>query len=379
MAETRKAGLRDWSGPAAVLLAVIGASAAAVSLLHARAEVGASAPPPTLPVTVARVTLEDGYVVEERYAGQVEPARKARLAFERAGLLTEVRVEDGRVVAAGEVVARLDARPLEIERRRLEAAAEQIAADLALGRATLERRRAVAERGFETGQSLDEARFAVAALEARAAEIEASLAAVGLDLEKSELRTPFAGTIAERRLDEGAVVSAGSELALLQETGAPRARIGLPPERAAALAPGEALTVEAGGREVAARLLSVSPHLDPATRTVAALFALDPNARLAMGDVARLTLRRKVESRGLRAPLAALTEGERGLWTLYVVEETESGPVARRSAVEALHVADGMAFVRGPLTEGRLIVTAGVNRLTQGQPVEPLVEPLPTD
>lgn len=364
--------LAGWLGAAMALALVVAASAAVVILLFLRAEAEAPAPAEPLPVHVRPAKTERGYWVRERYAGRIEPARETRLAFERDGLVTEVLVWQGDRVEAGQVIARLDREPLEIERRRLAAEAKQVAADLALARITFERRQTLAERGHETGQSLDEARYAVEALEARAAAIDARLAALALDNEKSELRTPFGGTVATRRIDEGAIVSAGAEVALLQETGRPRARIGLPPDRAAELAPGQALTVEAGGRQVGARLRSLSPKVDPATRTVAALLDLEPQAALAMGDVARLTLEHRMAAVGFHMPLAALSEGERGLWSLYVVEEGDDGPMARRAAVEVLHVADGEAFVRGPIAEGRPVIVAGVNRLAPGQSVRPL-------
>jgi hypothetical protein len=46
--------------------------------------------------------------------------------------------------------------------------------------------------------------------------------------------------------------------------------------------------------------------------------------------------------------------------------------VARREAVEALHIEEGRVFVRGAIPDGALLVTEGVNRLTQGQRVAPL-------
>ncbi len=371
----RRPPLRAWLAAGLFGALVAAAGAAALLALHARAARDApEAAAPPLPVRVATLRFQDGYAAEERFAGRVEPARSARLAFERAGLVAAVLVEEGDAVAGGAPVARLDADALGLERRRLEAQRRALEADLALGEATLARAETLRDRGFETGQTLDEARYRVAALKARIAETDAALAAVDLDLEKSVIRAPFAGVLARRLLDEGAVVSPGAALGLLQETGRPRARIGLPAARARALPPGFAATLETPAGPVAARLAAVSPEIDPATRTVSALFDLDPAADLAMGAVVRLPLLRREPGRGAWAPLSALQEGERGLWTVYVVEESADGPRARRAAVEALHVAGGRAFLRGPLPDGARIVAGGLNRLTANRLVAPVAE-----
>jgi hypothetical protein len=149
--------------------------------------------------------------------------------------------------------------------------------------------------------------------------------------------------------------------------------VGVPADVAAGLAPGAALTVETRSGPVGAVLRAVSPDVDPATRTRSLLLDIAPDAPLAMGEVVRLALSRPVADRGAWVPLGALQEGERGLWALYLAApDGQGGHVARREAVEALHVEAGRVFVRGAFADGALLVTEGVNRLTQGQRVAPL-------
>ena len=362
---------RAWTGALLFALLVGGGGALAVAALHARAATEPAPPRPALPVRVAPLALQDGYETVERFIGRVEPARATRVAFERGGLVSEVVVEEGDHVEAGEILARLDAEALRIEGRRLEAARAALEADLALAEATLSRAETLRDRGFETGQALDDARFRTQRLRAAIEETDAALARVALDIEKSTLRAPFAGVLARRDADEGAVLQAGASVGLLQETGRPQARIGLPPARSRRLDKTRAHRIATQAGVAEARLVSVSPDVDPATRTVAALFALPANVRVAMGDVVRLELSRTIAVSGAWVPLSALQEGERGLWTLYAVEDGKEGPVARRAAVEALHVADGRAYVRGPLPDGARIVVDGLNRIAQGQRVDP--------
>lgn len=339
-----------------------------------RSDVVAPAP---LPVRTEPLSVVDSYDVTDVFAGLTVPARRTDLAFERAGLVSEITVEDGDRVARGAVLARLDVRDVNIERNRLEAERTTLEADRALARRTLDRRTQLKAEGFETGQGYDQALYALNAIEGRISAVEARLEATALTLEKSALTAPFDGTVSARMLDEGAVVAPGTPLLRLIETGRPQAEIGLPAELARLLEHGETVSLEhagrtVAGRTVAGRVAAVSPDIEPGTRTVAVLIDIAPAADVPMGAVVRLARSRRIAERGAWVPLGALTEGTEGLWSLYTVELTEDGPVARRAAVELLHVEGGRAFVRGSFAETARAVTEGVHRLTDGRRVAPL-------
>jgi RND family efflux transporter MFP subunit len=366
---------------AAVKLALVGAVSAGVfagtEALRHRAEARHAADraePAALPVEVLRLRAESGYVVEDRFLGRLEPARRAALAFERGGLVTEVLVEEGDRVAAGDVVARLDVAALEAERDRLLAQRDQIAAALDLARRTLARQQALEGQGHASAQRLDEARLAAAVEEARAAEIEAAIARLDVDRARSVLTAPFDGTIGARRVDEGAVVAVGAPVVEILESDAPRARIGVSPEAAARLRVGERATLLIEGAPVSARLVALRPDLDPATRTVGALFAPTRPVAASFGAIAELRLPRFVEEPGYWAPVAALVEGERGLWSVLVAAPADgaAGPGGAeivREAVEVLHVEGERAFVRGTLEPGAALLADGPHRVAPGQRV----------
>jgi len=370
--QRRRTPFRAWAGAALFAALVAGASAAAVVGLHARAaddETQDNRAPVAVPARP--LAVQESYTRAESFAGRIEPRRETELAFERAGLVMEVMAEEGEVVAAGAVLARLDQEPLRIEKRRLEAERTSLKADLALAKATTERRARLRDRGFETGQSFDEARFEVDAVEARIDTLDARLEAIALDLRKSELTAPFAGEIAQRAVDEGRVVQAGSPLLSLQETGRPQARIGLPPERAEALSAGDAIGVAVDEREIIGTIAAVAPDLDPGTRTVSVLIDLPDGPRITMGEVVRLRLDLEIDAAGAWVPLTAFSEAERGLWSILIAASQGDGTRhVAREVVEVIHVAEGRAFVRGSFEDGALLITSGVHRLSLGQPVE---------
>ena len=353
-------------------LLLIAVMAGGIAALHMRAGArDATVAADPLPVAVVRPRLEEGYHVTERFAGRLEPRRTTPLAFERGGLVTRLYVDEGDEVAVGEVVARMDVMPLLVERDRLRAQQEQIHANLELARLTLDRQSALQQQGHASTQRLDEARLAVAALEADVTSVAAGIRLIEIEIGKSTLRAPYGGTIASRDVDEGTVVSAGLPVAALLETGRPRARIGVSPQVGAALVAGATYGLRAAGGTLPARLVGLRPDVEPDTRTVTALFGVDHIGDLSFGEVVELEVSRFVAGEGFWLPTIALTEGARGLWTVYVADEGdgESGPTVVREAVEVLHATEGRVFVRGTLRPGADVVIGGQQRVVPGQRV----------
>ncbi|MEL6476893.1 MAG: efflux RND transporter periplasmic adaptor subunit [Pseudomonadota bacterium] len=362
-----KTGLRAWLMAGMVALAVIGTGATAVQSLYARGaekETVAARPPLTVAVETAR--LVDHYTVRERFVGRIEPTRETAPAAERAGLLVEMLVEEGDRVAPGQALARLDTRPLSLARARLLAERDGIDADIELAERTSDRRARLVGDGWASGQAFDEARYSVSGLQARRAALAAEIGEIDLDIEKSTITAPFAGRITARLADEGAVLAAGTALLTLEEIDRPRARIGIPADRAAALAVAQEVRLDAAGAEVTGTVASITRAIDPVTRTVPVLIDLAPDPVLTMGEVVRLSLERAIPARGAWVALTALKEAERGLWSLMIV--TEAGVIGRE-AVELLHVQGDRAFVRGTFADGARVVADGGHRISAGQPV----------
>lgn len=368
--------LLTFVGSVAAALVVIGLAGVATVALYARgaAEADVAGRDP-LPVETATVRLQDGYRIARAYVGRVEPARTTRLAFERSGLVTAMEIEEGDRVRRGQPLAALDRASLEAERERLLADRRQFEARLELAQRTSRRQGSLANRGFSSDQRADEAKFEADALRAQIAGVAARIKALEIDLAKSRIEAPFDGVIALRLIDEGAVVAPGAAVAVLQEVARPQLRIGLPPETAARLRVGGAFPAVSGGRRFSARLLSVAPDVDPAVRTVTALFALETAQDGAppppMGDVARVLIEQTIPTKGVWAPLLALREAREGLWSVYTLRPTDEPSIwtVGLESVRIVAVEGDRAFVEGTLQDGARIVVAGLNRIARGQRV----------
>ncbi len=351
-------------------LMIGGAAAAGTAIIAGRAD--ATGPSEARPLPIAAIIAEasDSYTVTRYYAGQVEARRASRIGFERGGLITRVLADDGDRVVRGQVVAELDIALLETGRQEIVAQRAEARARLNLARLTLDRQRELNERGHIPDQRLDESRFEVQVIEAQVQRLEASLARIDVDLAKSRLLAPFDSIISDRLVDEGTVVTAGMPVFAVLDSGPLEARIGVPVRFAEDLAEGAPKRLEIAGKTVSATVEKIVPSLDPATRTVTAILSIEEALTAASGQLARLAIEEDIGEPGFWLPTTALTEGLRGLWTVFVLEPDGDGTfVVTRGEVEILHTTGDRVFVRGTLEAGDRLVASGLHRVAPGQRV----------
>lgn len=354
-----------------VTLAVLGgASAAGLAGYAMIAGQVQGAGGPAAPLTTVRamtVAPADGYAVTRRFTGQIEAASQTGLGFELGGRITEVLVDEGDLVAAGTVLARLDTRALIPERAALEAELLALAADAELARLTLARNDALTEAGFRSVAAQDDARLTLARVEAGMAAVRARIAGVDVRLDKSVLVAPFAAHVGTRLADPGQSVASGQPVLVLFDAAPAQARVGLPPDLAAGLAPGDVVRVDVGGRLQTARILLVRPDLDPGTRSRSVVLSLGGASGPALGDTVALILEQTVAEPGFWAPLGALREGVRGSWSVMAIEATPDGDRTIPAAVEVIHSDGAQVFLRGALPPGARIVAQAPDRVAPGQ------------
>jgi RND family efflux transporter MFP subunit len=354
-----------------VTLAIFGGAGAGVvaglSVITAAPESTPTRGAPLTTVAVMTVTQEPGYDVTRRFTGQIEAAARTDLGFELGGRVTEVLVEEGDVVPAGAVLARLDTSALIPERAALEAELAAAAADAELARLTLARNDTLTERGFRSVAAQDEARLALARAEASMAALNARIAGVDVRLEKSVLTAPFTARIGARLADPGLTVGTGQTVVVLFDAAPAQARVGLPPDVADDLSVGQGVTVEIGGAVLPATIRQIRPDLDASTRSRSVVLALEPGVDPVLGDTVALFLTQRVDDPGFWAPLSSLREGVRGSWSVMAVDAMPEGDRMLPAAVEVIHTDGARVFLRGMLPPGARIVAEAPDRVAPGQ------------
>jgi RND family efflux transporter MFP subunit len=176
-----------------------------------------SSPPSSATAAAAEATRSGGLVA----SGYVVARRKATVASEITGKVVEVLVDEGNVVQAGDLLARLDSTltesDLNLAKSRAvasEAAANAIAADLRDAERILARIQALQQKNFATEADLTKADARVAVLRAQQAQAQAQVQTARLDAKRAgevlaqhHIRAPFAGVVVERSAQPGEMIS----------------------------------------------------------------------------------------------------------------------------------------------------------------------------
>jgi RND family efflux transporter MFP subunit len=154
-------------------------------------------------------------------SGYITPRRRATVAAKITARVVDVYVDEGMVVAEGQLLARLDdsdaQKRLLAARAQRDATAALIASlkvSLANAERELVRNEGLAADGFASAQALDQARTAAEGLRAQVAaaeeQVRAADAQIGMarqDVENCTVRAPFGGVVVSKDAQRGEMVS----------------------------------------------------------------------------------------------------------------------------------------------------------------------------
>lgn len=427
---------------------ILGISGVGLIFLLARPIMLTSSDSPTvesqarvLPVETIRVEPVNSYQVSRTYTGEIAALRTSNLGFSRGGEIEQVLVREGDRITQGQTLARLDIRNLETQRQQLvaekaraeaqleelergariedidaaKAEVRDIEQQLKLQKKQRERREYLYNQGAISREELDEYAFGEGSLQARLSraksnlaelengtrpeqiaaqqatvqQLEAQIADINVNIDKSTLKAPFNGIVAVRELDEGTVANSGQSVIRLIENALPEARIGMPARVIEKLEIGSTQNLKLDSQTYQATIDSILPEVDSNTRTQTVVFKLDPSAiprinpaysiastgetpatAFPAGQTVRLELVNEIDTDGYWLPTDALTQGIRGLWNCYVITQSDDGKQqVQQQAVEIIHQQGDRALVRGTLQPGDEIVANGTHRLVPGQRV----------
>lgn len=307
--------------------------------------------------------------------GSVSAAQSAELSFEVSGRMLARMVEEGQIVDAGEVVARLDARDYVAQRDAARARRDTAKADY-------DRYRKAFESNAVTEQRVSRSK---GQLDINQAELDVAEKA----LQDTELRAPFGGRIAKRLVNDFASVRPKEPIMVLQDESSLELRVAVS-ERdwirgdtsvsAAELTRRINPRVEIAsirGRLFPAYVKELSNSADPVTRTYEASFGFESptDINVSPGMTGKVIVDLFTESAARGGALVSVQSNA-------VVADENSNPyvwvvdpltmrVARRP-VDLGELSGGMVFILSGLSGGDLVVVSGVNSLSDGMLVRDL-------
>ena len=348
--------------------------------------------------------------------GTLAAEERAEMGFKVPGRLARWDVDLGSRVAAGAVLAELDARDYELRRDRARAALEQARARLGLpvggdddtldsqsvgvvrqakarldqARLTLERSRELRDQGILAQADYDTSQAAFRVAESLyndsleevnnrrgiLAERRSDLAIAEQQLTDSRLLAPFSGAVQQRRANLGEYLAAGAPVLTLVKLTPLRLRLDVPEREALNVREGQAVAVRTEGATDAwpGRIVRLSPAIEEANRSLIVEAEVDNSKGLLRpGSFARAEIQTESGGDSVVVPASALVLFA-GIEKVVTVRE---GKALERPVTTVRHAGDAVEILSG-LEQGESVVVKPGN-LTTGAAVEvsPAAAPTP--
>ncbi|MBN2813012.1 MAG: efflux RND transporter periplasmic adaptor subunit [Bacteroidales bacterium] len=287
-------------------------------------------------------------------SGTILPDEEVDLSFETSGKIVAIHFREGTRVKKGDLLAKMNDRPLQAQLLKLEAQ-KKLAEEKEF------RQRSLLEKDAISRESYDQIATELQAIEADVLLIKARIA-------ETELRAPFDGIVGLRLLSEGSYATPATKIVRLVKTSPLKIEFAIPERYASEVKPGFPIefTIDGNNNVFRATVYAVEPKINIDTRTIG-VRALYPNSReeLRPGRFASIDMRLSKIDNTIAIPTEALIpemEGEK----VFVYRSGKASTVKVETGLrtEALiQIKSGLAF-------GDTLLTSGILQLREGLPVK---------
>jgi len=230
-------------------------------------------PPPAEPeVAVQAAKLRRGVLAQVLSApGSVVARRHSLIGVEVSGRILHVHVAVGDRVAEGDMLFEIDPTAYAMGLRQAQAVLDVAEADRHQVESDLQRARTLRRQNVLAEQETERLTTALAVAQARLRQATEAVAVAQHNLQRTMVRAPYAGSVAERLADEGtmALVQPQTVVVVLEETAELEARAAIAESQMGLVRVGDPATVVIQGLSdpVRTHVSAVADGIDPATRT----------------------------------------------------------------------------------------------------------------
>lgn len=334
-----------------------------------------AAPAPVLrPVRYTEALSASG-ARDRTFSGVARSGLESNLSFKVAGTVTRVAVAPGDSVRAGQLIVQLDDSDYQLQLQDAQAALTRAEAQERNARTNYERVQALYENNNASRNDLDAARTAHESAQAATRSAQARVDLARSQVSDTRLVAPVAGAIPAVSVEANENVRAGQVVAVLTAGSRMEVEIGVPEALIARISVGSPVVVSFDAlpdRSFDGRVTEVGIATSDRLNTfpvTALLDQPDPAIRAGMAAEVRLNFEAASDDPRFFIPAAAVGEDREGRF-VFVIERTsdEAGIVHRTAVGVGELTTDGIEILTG-LSDGDLVVTAGVSRIQDGQEV----------
>ena len=284
--------------------------------------------------------------------GSLIPDEEVNLSFETSGKIVEINFEEGTTVQKGQLLAKVNDRPLQAQLQRL-VSQLKLAEDRVFRQDALLKRDAVSQEAYE------QVKTELATLNADIESVEAQIA-------QTELRAPFDGIIGLRQVSVGTYASPTTIVAKLTKISPLKLEFSVSERYARDIQVGTNLTFTLEGSldTYHAQVYARESSLDINTHTLT-VRALYPNPSGIMpGRYASITLKRQEYKDALAIPTQAIVP-EMGKDKVFLYRSGKAEPVEIVTGIRT----DALVQAVKGLAAGDTVIISGTQQLRTGMDV----------
>ncbi len=284
--------------------------------------------------------------------GSLIPDEEVNLSFETSGKIVEINFEEGTTVQKGQLLAKVNDRPLQAQLQRL-VSQLKLAEDRVFRQDALLKRDAVSQEAYE------QVKTELATLNADIESVEAQIA-------QTELRAPFDGIIGLRQVSVGTYASPTTIVAKLTKISLLKLEFSVSERYARDIQVGTNLTFTLEGSldTYHAQVYARESSLDINTHTLT-VRALYPNPSGIMpGRYASITLKRQEYKDALAIPSQAIVP-EMGKDKVFLYRSGKAEPVEIVTGIRT----DALVQAVKGLAAGDTVIISGTQQLRTGMDV----------
>ena len=285
--------------------------------------------------------------------GNLVPDEEVDLSFETSGKIIEINFDEGSKVSKGQLLAKVNDRPLQAQLQRLESQLK-LAEDRVYRQSALLKKDAVSQEALEQVQT-------------ELATLHADIELIKANISLTELRAPFDGVIGLRQVSVGAYATPTTQIAKLTRISPIKIEFAVPERYAGDVKKGTNLTFRVEGKlkDYSAKVYALESKIDPVTHTLP-IRAIYPNTHgeLLPGRYTSVLLKRAEIYDAIAIPSQAIVP-EMGKDIVYLYKSGKAQPV---EITGGIRTASEVQVIEG-LQMGDTIITSGTLQLRTALPV----------
>lgn len=288
--------------------------------------------------------------------GSAMADEEVNLSFESSGKVIAIYFKEGTHVSAGDLLAKINDKPLQAQLKKLEAELP-LARDRVYRQRTLLEKDAVSQEAFEQVTTDYE-------------KLMADIELVKANIHQTELRAPFDGIIGLRSISEGAYTTPSTQIAKLTKVSPIKIEFSVNERYASDIADGTNIlfrmeTPDGVVREYHAKVYAVESTVDLVTRTLK-VRATYPNTKeeILPGRLVSVEVSKHEITNALAIPSEAIIP-EMGKSLVYLFKGGEAQPIEITAGLRT----ESQVQVLSGLNVGDTVITTGVMQLRTGMTV----------